>query len=245
MDDGLADPHRVWDDHDVDSSEEEAATFFTSARPLSTSASSPSRQRKRRPAAARSRAHHRSRRSPSPPSPISPSSSPVTASPCLRLKKRTSLFHVLGTMFSHHGAFSIWKGTNATFVYGILSSTLNTFLQGLFSALLAVPAIAEAASSAAASASSPAATLGTSAATVAATGAGAAAASAMPATTLLMTCASSALAALVLAPIDTTRTYLMLTPAAHGPRNLLRALRRLGSAAGGSGSAFHVPYRDW
>jgi fusion and transport protein UGO1 len=48
-----------------------------------------------------------------------------------------------------------------------------------------------------------------------------------PLVTLLLSFISSSVSALVLSPIDTARTFLMLTPATHGPRSLVRGIRQL------------------
>lgn len=48
-----------------------------------------------------------------------------------------------------------------------------------------------------------------------------------PLATLILSFISSSLSAILLSPIDTARTFLMLTPATHGPRSLIRAIRQL------------------
>jgi mitochondrial fusion and transport protein UGO1 len=50
---------------------------------------------------------------------------------------------------------------------------------------------------------------------------------ASPSTTLILSFISSALSAVLLSPIDTARTFLIVTPLTHGPRSLLRAIRLL------------------
>ncbi|KZZ95071.1 Mitochondrial carrier domain protein [Ascosphaera apis ARSEF 7405] len=181
-------------DNDITDSSDDEAEFFTSTQPhLSSHTSSPSRK-------VRSRPRITDRQGYIPPSPVSRNT--------LKMRNGASLMEVIGSLYSTYGAGAVWKGSTATFIYSLLSPTLNTFLRGLMSAILALPddatsPIAEAESLLLSSSS--------------------------PFTTLALTCISTALSALILSPIDTTRTYLMLTPAGHGPRSLIRAIKKLPS----------------
>ncbi|KAI5307835.1 mitochondrial fusion and transport protein ugo1, partial [Ascosphaera atra] len=123
------------------------------------------------------------------------------------LKEPFSILETLGAVWSRHGATSVWKGTNATFIYSVLFPTLNTYLRGLLSAILALP------DETVSSLAEPDLLLSSSAS----------------GTTLVLTCIASALSAIILSPIDTTRTYLMLTQGSHGPRTLIRAIKKLPS----------------
>ncbi|KAI5297854.1 hypothetical protein KEM56_004491, partial [Ascosphaera pollenicola] len=179
------------EDHS-ESSEDESAFFTSTQPPISSHASSPSRKMRSRPRIT-------DRQGYIPPSPVSRNS--------LKIRNRSSLMEVIGALYNNCGATSIWKGSNATFIYSLLSPTLNTFLHGLMSAILALP------DDATSPIAEPESLLSSSS----------------PFTTLALTCISTALSALILSPIDITRTYLMLTPAAHGPRSLIRAIKKLPS----------------
>jgi mitochondrial fusion and transport protein UGO1 len=122
----------------------------------------------------------------------------------LPIKNPSSLTDVLSQLWSTSGLTSMWKATNATFIYSLLLPTLNTFIRSLLSALLGLPDDG--------TTSSVAMDILTAAS---------------PSTTLILTLISSALSAVILAPIDTARTFLIATPLTHGPRSLLRAIRLL------------------
>lgn len=111
---------------------------------------------------------------------------------------------VMSQLWSTSGPTSPWKATNATFIYSLLMPTLNTFIRSLLSAIVGLPEedIASSMTADILTAASPFATL-------------------------VLSFISSSLSAMLLSPIDTARTYLILTPATHGPRSLLRAIRLL------------------
>ncbi|PGH12980.1 hypothetical protein AJ79_03953 [Helicocarpus griseus UAMH5409] len=133
-----------------------------------------------------------------------PSSSASSNKNTLKIKDPSALFDVLAQLWSTSGPTSPWKASNASFVYSLLLPTLNTFIRSLLSAILAFP------EDGVSSLTEPDILTSSS-----------------PGTSLLLTCISSALSAILLSPIDTTRTYLILTPLSHGPRSLLRAIRLL------------------
>lgn len=122
----------------------------------------------------------------------------------LAIKNPSSLMDVLSQLWTTSGPSSPWKASNATFIYSLLLPTLNTFIRSLLSAIVGLPEEDISSSMAAdiLTASSPL-------------------------VTLLLSFISSSVSALVLSPIDTARTFLMLTPATHGPRSLVRAIREL------------------
>lgn len=111
---------------------------------------------------------------------------------------------VLSQLWSTSGPTSPWKASNATFIYSLLLPTLNTFIRSLLSAIVGLPE-EEITSSMTADILT----------------------AASPFATLVLSFISSSLSAILLSPIDTARTYLILTPATHGPRSLIRAIRRL------------------
>lgn len=110
----------------------------------------------------------------------------------------------LSQLWATSGPTSLWKASNATFIYSLLLPTLNTFIRSLLSAIVGLPE-EEIASSMTADIL----------------------ASTSPIATLVLSFISSSISALILAPIDTARTFLILTPATHGPRSLLRAIKLL------------------
>ncbi|RHZ68182.1 hypothetical protein CDV55_106199 [Aspergillus turcosus] len=126
------------------------------------------------------------------------------SSPKLTIKNPSSLMEVLSQLWTTSGPTSPWKATNATFIYSLLLPTLNTFIRSLLSAIVGLPEEDIA--------SSMTADILTSTS---------------PFATLVLSFISSSLSAMLLSPIDTARTFLILTPATHGPRSLLRAIRQL------------------
>lgn len=135
---------------------------------------------------------------------IRPEAVPTPSKHALSIRNPDSLMDVLSQLWSNNGPSSPWKSSNATFIYSLLLPTLNTFIRSLLSAIVGLPEEDISSSMAAdiLTASSPLATL-------------------------LLSFISSSLSAMILSPIDTARTFLMLTPATHGPRSLIRAIRQL------------------
>lgn len=130
--------------------------------------------------------------------------SPATSKHRLQIKNPNSLMDVISRLWSTSGPTSVWKATNATFMYSLLLPTLNTFIRSLLSAIIGLPEIGSASS------------ITEDILTVSSPGA-----------TLIITFIASALSSIILAPLDTARTFLIATPLTHGPRSLLRALRLL------------------
>lgn len=46
---------------------------------------------------------------------------------------------VIGQEWSKEGAWGVWKGSNATFIYGILHKTLESWSRSMISAVLNIP----------------------------------------------------------------------------------------------------------
>ncbi|KAL3469574.1 hypothetical protein BJX99DRAFT_265037 [Aspergillus californicus] len=122
----------------------------------------------------------------------------------LAIKNPSSLMEVLSQLWTTSGPTSPWKATNTTFIYSLLLPTLNTFIRSLLSAIVGLPEddITPSMASDILTSTSPVATL-------------------------VLSFISSSLSAMLLSPIDTARTFLILTPVTHGPRSLLRAMRQL------------------
>ncbi|KAK2756440.1 mitochondrial fusion and transport protein ugo1 [Arachnomyces sp. PD_36] len=173
-------------------SSDDENSYFTSSTPLNRSPSRSEHRRRRPPQYITERSGY-----------IPP---PSSAQPKNRLtiKNPSSLLDVLSQLWSTSGATSIWKGSNATFIYSLLLPTLNTFIRSLLSAILGLPEDGN---------PTPIATDILTAVS--------------PGTTLVLTLVSSALSSIILSPIDTARTHLILTPLNNGPRSLLRSVRQL------------------
>ncbi|KAH8702227.1 putative mitochondrial fusion protein [Talaromyces proteolyticus] len=189
LDEQRSQSHHFEDISDQDSqSSDDESTYFTSTAPTTPSPSTP-RSRKLRA------------RVPSRTGYIQPPAAPKHR---LHIKNASSLTEVISQLWSTSGPTSVWKASNATFIYSLLLPTLNTFIRSLLSAILGLPEIGVATS-----ASEDILT------------------AASPSTTIILSFISSALSAVVLSPIDTARTFLIATPLTHGPRSLLRAIRLL------------------
>ncbi|KAL5332741.1 hypothetical protein BJX70DRAFT_406955 [Aspergillus crustosus] len=135
---------------------------------------------------------------------ITSSASRSASRHALVLKNPSSLMEVLSQLWTTSGPTSPWKATNATFIYSLLLPTLNTFIRSLLSAIVGLPEddITPSMASDILTSTSPVATL-------------------------ILSFISSSLSAMLLSPIDTARTFLILLPVTHGPRSLLRAIRQL------------------
>lgn len=107
---------------DSDSDLDEAA-FFTSQQPR---ARSPSFSRSRNP-------RH--------PAPLSSPRGPARPIPAHQLAIRTpdSVLEVIAQLWQKEGAWGVWKGSNATFIYSVLQSLLENWSRSLLSALFNVP----------------------------------------------------------------------------------------------------------
>ncbi|KIW68350.1 hypothetical protein PV04_04303 [Phialophora macrospora] len=128
----------------------------------------------------------------------------------IHLKNPHSLLETLSALSSSGGALAMWRATNSTFVYNILTRTLETFFKGFLAAVFGV------AENDILSGSAGGAVPDSSILT-----------STTPAATILISTAAAALSALMLAPIDAARTRLILTPSSEGPRTLLGTLQTL------------------
>ncbi|KAL2255393.1 hypothetical protein VTK26DRAFT_3463 [Humicola hyalothermophila] len=108
---------------DSDSDLDESA-FFTPHQPR---APSPNLSRSRHPR------HPTSHQSPQTPKPA--------PAPAHQLAIRTpdSVLEVIAQLWQKEGAWGVWKGSNATFVYSVLQSLLENWSRSLLSALFNVP----------------------------------------------------------------------------------------------------------
>ena len=128
----------------------------------------------------------------------------------LNIKNPHSLLDALSSLSANSGPFALWRATNSTFIYGILSRTLESFIRSFLAASFGVadPDVLIPSASGAIPDSSILA-------------------AASPMVTVLIATASSAITSLFLAPIDAARTRLILTPSSNEPRSLLATLRTL------------------
>ena len=191
---GLSELHRYDEEHSSD----DEPNYFTSAAPFERpiSSRSPARGRRGRPPRENASPRASGRQQPE--------------DGRLLLKNPHSLLEALSALSSSGGGLAMWRATNSTFVYNILTRTLETFLKGFLAAVFGV------AENDILAASAGGAIPDTSILS-----------STTPAATILISTAAATFAALVLAPIDAARTRLILTPSSEGPRTLLGTLQTL------------------
>jgi len=79
------------------------------------------------------------RRPSSPQSPRIPTKPVPAPAHQLGLKRPDSIFDVIGQLWQIEGAWGVWKGANATFIYSVLQSLLENWSRSLLSALFNVP----------------------------------------------------------------------------------------------------------
>ena len=78
-------------------------------------------------------------RQPSPPqSPRIPKTTHPAAHQLL-IRTNNSVLEVIAQLWQKEGAWGVWKGTNATFIYSVLQSLLENWSRSLLSALFNVP----------------------------------------------------------------------------------------------------------
>lgn len=190
-----------------DDSDPDSPSYFISSAPLAHTPTRSSRGRRR----------HDSReadgvpriRTPRPP-PSKSQASPHT----LDLKSSSSVLGTLSSLWSIEGSWGIWKGTNSTFTYSILLSTITSFVRSFFSAFLALP--------------DPGLSFSTSPAYSYAGGLDILS-SPSPTSSLVVAVSAAGIAGVLLAPLDIARTKLILTPSTHPPRSIIATLKKLRS----------------
>ncbi|KAL9103837.1 MAG: hypothetical protein Q9163_001157 [Psora crenata] len=190
-------------DSDLDS-----PSYFTSSAPLAHTPTRPPRGRRRR-ASSSSNGIPRVHPPQSPPS--KPSSTHL-----LDLKSSTSVIAALSTIWNTEGAWGVWKGTNSTYVYTILLSTVTSFIRSLLSAILALP---DPGLSFTSSPIGPASY----------TGGLDVLSSPSPLGSLAVAVSAAGIAGIILVPLDIARTKLILTPSSHPPRSIMGTLKTLPS----------------
>ncbi|CCF35312.1 hypothetical protein CH063_07125 [Colletotrichum higginsianum] len=181
----------VYSEADSDSDLDEPA-YFTSNAPSTPSPSS-------------ARGRHRNRRSPSPPS--TPAAKQPVPPHQLTIRRPDSLMEVIGQLWQKEGAWGVWKGSNATFLYSVLSSLLENWSRSALSALFNVPDLGVKEDiDRLIDIASP-----------------------YPWVSLCVAAAAAVATGLILAPLDLVRTRLLVTPTSKQPRRTLSTLRALPS----------------
>ena len=112
----------------------------------------------------------------------------------LELNRFGSITEVLAQVWSKEGVWGLWKGTNATFIYGILFRTIETWARGLLSAILNLPDP----TLTSAGANTLGSSMGVGGLNVVESGS--------PMASLAIVVAASGIAGLLLAPLDVVRT---------------------------------------
>ena len=205
---GLSSRERNYADEDEDEevdeedrSSDDEPNFFTSSTSF---AESPSSRSPRRGRQGRPQRHVTDRGG------YIPSDHSSSSPHRIQLKTTHSLLDALSSLSANSGALSLWRGTNTTFIYSILSRTLETFLRGLLAAVFGIAEVDVLVPPS--TGTIPSALILTSTAPVA---------------SVLIATVSAAISSLLLSPIDASRTRLILTPSSRSPRTLWATLQTL------------------
>lgn len=127
----------------------------------------------------------------------------------LELQKANSIIEVLAQLWQKEGAWGVWKGTNASFIYAVVQSLLENWSRSLLSALFNVPDLGMKDDvDRLIDIASP-----------------------YPWASLFVAAAAAVTTGLILSPLDLVRTRLIFTPASRQPRRALFLLRNLPSYA--------------
>ncbi|KAK3402511.1 mitochondrial carrier domain-containing protein [Sordaria brevicollis] len=183
--------------YDSDSDQDEMASFFTAKVPQRPGSPSQSRSGGRGP------------RDPSPGASSSTGRTPSKQVPEHQLTMRTpnSVLEVIAQLWQKEGAWGVWKGNNATFIYSVLQSLLENWSRSLLSALFNVPDLGVRGDlDRLVDIASP-----------------------YPWASLFVAGAAAAITGLILSPLDLVRTRLVLTSVSRGSRRTLSTLRSLPS----------------
>ncbi|KAH7152172.1 mitochondrial carrier domain-containing protein [Dactylonectria estremocensis] len=176
----------IYEYQESDSDGDEPA-YFTSNVPSTPTPSQPRRQN--------------GRRSPS------PVKKPVVPENYLTLRRPDSVLEVIGQLWGKEGAWGVWKGSNATFLYTVLQSLLENWSRSFLSAIFNVPDLGVKEDiDRLIDIASP-----------------------YPWTSLFVAAAAAVVTGVALSPLDLVRTRLIVTPSAKGPRRTLATLRAMPS----------------
>ncbi|KAJ9160661.1 hypothetical protein NKR19_g2994 [Coniochaeta hoffmannii] len=184
----------IYDDLPDSDSDPDEPAYFTSNIP-----STPT------PSYSRSQSHRQRQTSPVQ-SPRAPSKPTVPAHQLL-LRAPDSVLEVISQLWQREGAWGVWKGSNATFLYTVLSSLLENWSRSLLSALFNVPDLGVKDDlDRLIDLASP-----------------------YPWASLFVAAAAAVTTGLILSPLDLVRTRLIITSTNRPPRGTLSTLRRFPS----------------
>ncbi|PHH87237.1 hypothetical protein CDD83_9143 [Cordyceps sp. RAO-2017] len=125
----------------------------------------------------------------------------------LNLKRSDSILEVIGQLWQKDGAWGVWKGSNATFLYTVLQSLLENWSRSFLSAIMNVPDLGVKEDiDRLIDIASP-----------------------YPWASLFVAGAAAVATGLLLSPLDLVRTRLIMTPGTNGQRRTLASLRALPS----------------
>ncbi|KAF7558036.1 hypothetical protein G7046_g5904 [Stylonectria norvegica] len=182
----------MYDFQDSDSDADEPA-YFTSNLPITPTPSHPRGTN--------------GRRAPSPTEPQPGAKKPAIPEHYLTLRRSDSVLEVIGQLWGKEGAWGVWKGSNATFLYTVLQSLLENWSRSFLSAIFNVPDLGVRDDiDRLIDIASP-----------------------YPWASLFVAATAAVATGVVLSPLDLVRTRLIVTPSAKGPRRTLATLRALPS----------------
>ncbi|KAK1778649.1 mitochondrial carrier domain-containing protein [Copromyces sp. CBS 386.78] len=182
--------------YDSDSDQDEMASFFTAKVP----------NRPASPSTSRSGGGARPRDA-SPGASTTRTPSKQVPEHQLTLRTPNSVLEVIAQLWQKEGAWGVWKGHNATFIYSVLQSLLENWSRSLLSALFNVPDLGVRGDlDRLVDIASP-----------------------YPWASLFVAGAAAAITGVILSPVDLVRTRLVLTSVSRGSRRTLSTLRSLPS----------------
>jgi fusion and transport protein UGO1 len=127
--------------------------------------------------------------------------------PYLNIRRSDSVTGVISALWTKEGAWGVWKGSNATFLYTVLQSLLENWSRSFLSAVLNVPDLGVKDDiDRLVDIASP-----------------------YPWASLFVAASAAVATGVLLAPLDLVRTRLILTPTSRGQRRTLSVLRSLPS----------------
>ncbi|EHK26163.1 uncharacterized protein TRIVIDRAFT_79689 [Trichoderma virens Gv29-8] len=139
--------------------------------------------------------------------PTTPKKVPVTPEHFLNLRRPDAILDVIGQLWQRDGAWGVWKGANATFLYTVLQSLLENWSRSFLSAVFNVPDLGVKDNiDRLVDIASP-----------------------YPWASLFVAAAAAVTTSLALAPLDLIRTRLILTNPFKGQRRTIASLRALPS----------------
>ncbi|KAM4056309.1 hypothetical protein HRG_003226 [Hirsutella rhossiliensis] len=132
---------------------------------------------------------------------------PATSEHHLHLRRPDSVLEVIGQLWQKDGAWGVWKGSNATFLYTVLQSLLENWSRSFLSAILNVPDLGVKEDiDRLVDIASP-----------------------YPWASLFVAGTAAVATGVLLSPLDLVRTRLIMTPGNSGQRRTLASLRALPS----------------